>query len=50
MGKTYFKTTKGEIYFGNCLEYLKSLEDGSVNLVVTSPPYALIKKKQYGNE
>lgn len=50
MGKVYFETNRGSIYFGDCLEYLKSLEDESVNLVVTSPPYALIKKKQYGNE
>ena len=50
MGRIYFETNKGAIYLGNCLDYLRTLEDGSVNLVVTSPPYALIKKKQYGNE
>ena len=50
MGRIYFETDKGAIYLGNCLDYLKTLEDGSVNLIVTSPPYALIKKKQYGNE
>src|SRR5581483_8457203 len=31
------------------LEVLKSLPDDSVNLVVTSPPYALHFKKAYGN-
>lgn len=50
MGKTYYKTANGELYLGSSLDYLKSLKDGSVNLVITSPPYALIKKKQYGNE
>lgn len=50
MGTIYFKTNKGSMYLGNCLDYLKTLGDGTVNLVVTSPPYALIKKKQYGNE
>ena len=28
---------------------LASLDDGSVNLVVTSPPFALQRKKEYGN-
>lgn len=50
MGKAYFETEKGTIFWGDCLDYLKTLKDDSVNLVVTSPPYALIKKKQYGNE
>lgn len=50
MGKVYFQTRNGSIYFGNCLDYLSNLDDCSVNLVITSPPYALIKKKQYGNE
>ena len=48
--ETYFETAKGKIYLGNCLEYLKNVSDKSVNLIVTSPPYALIKKKKYGNE
>lgn len=50
MGTAYFTTANGIIYWGDCLDYMRSLQDGSVNLVVTSPPYALIKKKQYGNE
>lgn len=29
-----------EIIQGDCLETIKTVEDGSVNLVVTSPPYA----------
>lgn len=50
MGKIYYRTNNGSIYFGDCLDYLSGLKDGTVNLIVTSPPYALIKKKQYGNE
>lgn len=46
----YYKTSRGEIIFGDCLEYMKTLKDNSVNLIVTSPPYALVKKKKYGNE
>ena len=29
---------------------LKKLDDESVDLIVTSPPYGLLKKKEYGNE
>ena len=29
---------------------LSSLPDGSVNLVITSPPFALLRKKEYGNK
>ncbi len=50
MNEIYFQTNKGQIYWGDCLDYLKDLRSGSVNLVVTSPPYALLKKKKYGNE
>lgn len=50
MGEIYYKTEKGQLYLGDCLDYLKTLKDNSVNLVITSPPYALLKKKSYGNE
>lgn len=33
---------------GDCLEYLKTLPDDMVDLVVTSPPYADRRKKTYG--
>ena len=33
---------------GDCLELMKGIPDGSINLVVTSPPYALQRKNQYG--
>ena len=36
-------------FLGDSLELLKQVPDGSVNLVVTSPPYALHFKKEYGN-
>jgi len=46
----YFVTDMGAAYFGDSLEMLRALPDKSVNLVVTSPPYALHFKKAYGNE
>jgi site-specific DNA-methyltransferase (cytosine-N4-specific) len=46
----FFSSRLGAAYFGDSLEMLKALPSESVNLVVTSPPYALHFKKAYGNE
>ncbi len=46
----YFSSNLGAAYLGDSLDLLRSLPEGSVNLVVTSPPYALHFKKEYGNE
>lgn len=45
-----FRTDFGRAYAMNSLDVMKEIPDGSVDLIVTSPPYALVKKKQYGNE
>jgi site-specific DNA-methyltransferase (cytosine-N4-specific) len=37
-----------KIHCGDCLVILPSLPDGSVDLIVTSPPYADCRKKSYG--
>lgn len=37
-----------DIYLGDSKEKLKSLEDNSVDLIVTSPPYADQRKSTYG--
>jgi DNA modification methylase len=44
-----YKTAFGAAYSGNALDVLRTLPDRSVNLVLTSPPYALHFKKEYGN-
>jgi site-specific DNA-methyltransferase (cytosine-N4-specific) len=44
-----FGTALGDAYCADALEVLKALPGASVNLVVTSPPYALHFKKEYGN-
>jgi len=46
----FFSSRLGVAYCGDSLEMLKVLPTASVNLVVTSPPYALHFKKAYGNE
>lgn len=44
-----YRTPNGEAWCGDSLDLLRALPDDSVNLVVTSPPFALQRKKEYGN-
>lgn len=46
----FYATEAGAAYLGDSRELLAKLPNGSVNLVFTSPPYALHFKKSYGNE
>jgi DNA modification methylase len=48
--REYFSTKLGTIWNGNSLDLLAKTEAGSVNLIMTSPPFGLIKRKSYGNE
>jgi DNA modification methylase len=43
-------TNNGAAFCGDSLELLASMPDNSINLVMTSPPFALLRKKEYGNE
>jgi len=45
----HYLTKLGSTYLCDSLRLLRELPDNSVNLVVTSPPYALHFKKEYGN-
>lgn len=45
-----YTTKYGKAYCGDSLKLLKKLPDNSVNLVMTSPPFALLRKKEYGNK
>lgn len=45
----HYTTALGAAYCADSLEAMRALPDDSVNLVVTSPPYALHFKKEYGN-
>lgn len=47
--KRFFKTKFGSACHADSLEYMPSLEDGKVNLIMTSPPFGLVRKKNYGN-
>jgi len=45
----YYNTPLGDAYWSDALPVLKVVPDASINAVVTSPPYALHFKKEYGN-
>lgn len=47
--RPYYLTKLGAAYLGDALELLRYLENKSINLIVTSPPFALKRKKEYGN-
>lgn len=48
--KPLYTTGLGAAYYGNSLNLIEELDNDSVDLVVTSPPFALLRKKEYGNE
>lgn len=48
--KPIYTTDFGKTFCGDSLNLIEELEDNSVDLVMTSPPFALLRKKEYGNE
>jgi DNA modification methylase len=44
-----YTTRYGAAYVGDALELLQGLPDESIDLVLTSPPFALQRQKEYGN-
>jgi DNA modification methylase len=46
----YYTTQFGAAYLGDSRGLLPNVRSGSVNLVLTSPPFALTRKKEYGNK
>ena len=45
----YFSTPLGDAYLGDALELLPNIQAQSIDLICTSPPFALLRKKAYGN-
>jgi site-specific DNA-methyltransferase (cytosine-N4-specific) len=45
----YYSKNLGAAYLEDSLKILKALPESSINVVLTSPPYALHFKKEYGN-
>jgi site-specific DNA-methyltransferase (cytosine-N4-specific) len=44
-----YETKQGKAYCADCLDVLRTIRAGSIDLVLTSPPFALRRKKSYGN-
>lgn len=44
-----YRTRLGAAYHGDSAELLTALPDASVQAIITSPPFALKRKKRYGN-
>src|SRR5881397_2522045 len=47
--RPFFTTVLGAAYLGDSEQLLAKLPDSCLNLIFTSPPYALHFKKEYGN-
>lgn len=45
----YLKTPYGKVFHGDSYSVISALADQSVDLIVTSPPFGLVRKKEYGN-
>ena len=45
----FFATDLGEIYIGDSKDIMPSIKSNSVDLIMTSPPFGLVRKKEYGN-
>ena len=45
-----YTTVLGGAFIGDSRKLLPELDNSSINLVVTSPPFALQRKKEYGNK
>lgn len=49
LGNPLYTTEYGAAYVGDSMELLERLEADSIDLVMTSPPFALLREKSYGN-
>lgn len=47
--KVYYRTQYGTIYLGDALAVLETEQDSSIDLIMTSPPFGLVRQKEYGN-
>ena len=47
--KPFYVTEQGQAYVGDAMELIKEIPDNSIDLIMTSPPYGLRKKKEYNN-
>ncbi len=48
--RPHYATGLGAAFHTDPMEMLKAMPSSSLDLVMTSPPFALTRKKEYGNE
>ena len=48
--KPFYKTDLGQAYLGDSLDLMKKIPDSSIDLILTSPQFALTRQKEYGNK
>jgi site-specific DNA-methyltransferase (cytosine-N4-specific) len=49
-GYSGYFSLNGEMLAGDSLEIISRMDDNTVDLVITSPPFALQRQKEYGNK
>ncbi len=47
--RIYYETDYGRIVHGDALAVMEGIPEQSVDLIMTSPPFGLVRKKDYGN-
>lgn len=50
LGRSAYTTRLGAAFCGDSRQLLQKLPNKSINLVITSPPFALLREKEYGNK
>lgn len=45
----FLETSRGRILLGDSIDALRDTKAGSIDLIMTSPPFGLVRKKEYGN-
>lgn len=48
--KPLYFTRFGKAFLGDSLSLLDHIDTDSINMVITSPPFALLREKEYGNK
>ncbi len=48
--RRFYSTQLGEAWLGDSIAFFPQVANESVDLILTSPPFALKRKKEYGNE
>ena len=49
LGQAYYENGHGAAYLGDAIDLLKLIPESQIDLIMTSPPFALQRKKEYGN-